>query len=159
MQFPWKAYENRGWKKFKSYCVGFLSIKFLMSYALIATASWTNYTLPTTSWYTTILIKISIISRSPACCRNGEIWLWIIPSSAGAMSLHQNYLTHMHTRTHAHAISSSNALSSHTHGPQILASERNSGHDQDLGISISTSSFSLLLLRGFLTRSLRNKLL
>ncbi len=99
MQFPWKAYENRGWKKFKSYCVGFLSIKFLMSYALIATASWTNYTLPTTSWYTIILIRISIISRSPACCRNGEIWLWIIPSSAGAMSLHQNYFARTYACT------------------------------------------------------------
>ncbi len=42
--------------------------------------------------------------------------------------------------------------------PQILASGRISGRNQDLGISIS-SSFSLLLLRGFLMRSLRNKLL
>jgi hypothetical protein len=42
--------------------------------------------------------------------------------------------------------------------PQILASGRISGRDQDLGVSISSSS-SLLLLRGFLKRSLRNKLL
>jgi hypothetical protein len=42
--------------------------------------------------------------------------------------------------------------------PQILASGRISGRDQDLGISISSSS-SLVLLRGFLMRSLRNKLL
>jgi hypothetical protein len=42
--------------------------------------------------------------------------------------------------------------------PQIRASGRISGRDQDLGISISSSS-SLLLLRGFLKRCLRNKLL
>jgi hypothetical protein len=43
--------------------------------------------------------------------------------------------------------------------PQIVASGRISGRDHDLGISISSSSSSLLLLRGFLKRSVHNKLL
>ncbi len=69
----------------------------------------------------------------------------------------------LHTRTHVrmHARFPHPMLSLRTRmgtHPQILASGRIYGHDQDLGISISSSS-SLLLLRGFLTRSLCNKLL
>jgi hypothetical protein len=67
--------------------------------------------------------------------------------------------TRTHVRMHAQFLHPMLSLCTRTGThPQILASRRISSRDQDLGISISSSS-SLLQLRGFLTRSLRNKLL
>ncbi len=114
--------------------------------------------------YTCPLDLLAARSNNPLIC--GPKWLCerricAAPKIWARGQKKQRNISHTRMHVRMHARFPHPMLSLHTHmgtHPQILASERISGHDQDLGISISSSS-SLLLLRGFLTRSLRKKLL